>query len=255
MPGNPPPDRIVVVDADEMHYARSTNPALFDDTRTLITTPPRVGKVIDNPHVREALPLLRPGVILLRNPLGAGPKYVVEAHAYEELNIAKFMAFIAVCQKLGATSVEITDHRVTHEGQTTHGDLGASAGPLMEATTAVDHSTVQRIVQQARIKAGFKPEARWSFSRGAEKAQQLARELGVEHDPTTAQLIRMREDSSNRLGELSLQLDISAEASRAIDWTLNLEMILRKISPNIAAAFNRLRAGNDRMVLDVVVYF
>jgi hypothetical protein len=251
----PPPDRIVVVDADELHYARSTNPGAFDNPSTLIITPPRAGEAVDNPHVREALPLLRPGVILLRNPLGAGPRYVAEAQAYEELNVAKFMAFTLVCQKLGATSVVITDFRVTHEGRTLNGSLGGSAASLATVGTTVDDARVERIIQRTKVEAKFKPESRWSLGRGAEKARQAARSLGIEHDHATTTLIQMREDASNRLTEFSLQLDISAEASRTIDWTLNLEMILRKISPNIAAAFNRLRAGNDRMVLDVNVTF
>jgi hypothetical protein len=251
----PPPDRIVILDPDDLHYARMTDPGAFNDASTVITSPADAAAVIPAPYRHAVLPLVEPGVILLRNPLAAGVEFVREAQAHEELSVAKFVAFIVVCQALHARKVDIDDERVAHHGAEWRVGADASAGPLASLKGEANFENVQRILQRVKVIADFEPQTR-SFKRAdADKARAAARERGIGHDSVIAGLIDMRANIDNPLTKYEMTLDITADASRALNSTLSLAAILRKITPNLAAKLDRLKAGNDHMTLKVIVHF
>jgi hypothetical protein len=253
--GSDAPDRVAVVTPEELHYAQLTNPRALEDPKTAVVVAPSMSTEPVDPRLRSIERLLEPGAFLLRNPFGAN-SYVQAAEYYEKLMVAKVHAFAEVCQKLGALDVRIVDSRHATDATNWHA-AGKVQAKAVNASADVKRATEARVKQQ--ITAGFTYQPRkslFSFHRDkTDKAWQVAQALGIDQDDSVRSLIRQRSDPDYRLTKYSLWLEISTEVNRVVDATLNLDTILRRISPSIAAAFDRLFAQRSNYELKVEVDF
>ncbi|WJK41301.1 hypothetical protein O7608_02345 [Solwaraspora sp. WMMA2056] len=240
--------RIVLLGRDDYNRARMVSPELLIDPLTTVIAIPLRPPLDDDPEIRAIVNRFHPGTLLIRNVWESG-SYVDAAAAYERISVAKFTVFANVCQRLGATRLEIKEIReVTDQGEVSASvtfQAGAAAG-----NTSAGSTSLRRVAQSLH--------ASWVWESGpgdADAATAYATEQGIQDDPAVGDLIRQRGYEQNRIREHQLELDITAEARNEIQGALNLESVLRKLGPSFDGEFKSMKAASQQLSLRVQVEF
>jgi len=240
--------RLVVVSRDDYNLARSAAPDLLSDPFTTVVPVPLRPPWTDVPQLRAVEESLEPGALLVRNRWDGGA-YVTSVEAYERFSVAKFNLVAAVCQRLGAHRLEVQEAReLSDEGRVTarvEFQAGAARGD-----GSVGHEQLHRVAQSI--------QGTWTWRDGvvdAAAARRLADECGLGTDPVVSGLIRQRSTDVNLLREQIMELDVTSEAQREIQFALKVESLLRKLGPSFGGTFARTQAHSQHLRLRVHVSF
>lgn len=240
--------RLVVISRDQYTDARASNPDLLADPFTTVVPVPLRPPLSDLPALNRLADRLQPGMLLIRNRWDGG-EYVDAVTAYEQISLAKFNRFAVVCQLLGARELEVQEVReVTEKGEVT-GSVDLRTG-AMEVNGTGRGAWLNRMAQSV--------QARWSWQTGesdVDAAEATAREGDLIADPVVSSLIRQRRSSVNALGSHVLELDISSEAHRELEFAATVRSVLKQFGPSFAATLNRISDTSQSLRLKVSVTF
>jgi hypothetical protein len=115
---------------------------------------------------------------------------------------------------------------------------------------SVGHEQLHRVAQSI--------QGTWTWRDGvvdAAAARRLADECGLGTDPVVSGLIRQRSTDVNLLREQIMELDVTSEAQREIQFALKVESLLRKLGPSFGGTFARTQAHSQHLRLRVHVSF
>ncbi len=254
------PERLLPLPENVVRFAQSRAPELFQDPGTLVVQYPLPPAIAAIPVVRRAAAdqLVRPGELLLRNPIR--DRLVEAARVYEDTAVEKALAFLEVCRELGAREVKYeTDRESTRTGRATgQADLRAGFGPLgAEVTGSGVSAAAERIKQRITAEANYEPRRRiWPFSGNvAERAQAKAKECGIATDTVVESLMRQARGGGRLSGSLRLTLDISTEAVRVLGGALQLSAGWKILGGSVNIDVDSLRVQSQRHVLAVEIVF
>lgn len=239
--------KIVVLNRDAWNHARSVAPELLiDETTSVVVVPLRPGQVDD--ELLEVGDALQPGALLVRNRWAGG--WIHAEQAYEALSVAKFNLFAEVCQRLGASCLEVTEIRqVDSDGRATA--TVALHGGALKGSAGTGGTWLNHMAQSVR--------GRWEWrGHGANvrAAEEFARRRGILADPMVAMLVSQRGYQENNLGSHRLELDISSEARRTVLAAASLMPSLQKLNLGRAdGGFAWEQRELERIMLSVEVTF
>jgi hypothetical protein len=239
---------IVTMSWDEYNQFRMRCPALLADPFTRIVALPLRPPESDDPELIALGHVLCPSKILLRT-LSGSMGYVDSLEAYERISLDKFSVFARICQLLGAASLEVEEVREVSADGIVSGSISFNAN-VARAGTDLKRESSRHIAQSIR--------AKWKWQAGPgnpAQAQEHAEAQGFSTDPAVAGLIQQRQYTDNQLTEHVLELDISSEARRIIQGTLQAETSLSSLGPGFNAAVASLRRQTDQVILRVAIHF
>ena len=246
--------RLVVLSRDDYNRARFEFPKALTDPFTRVVAVPLRAPETEEPALLALGGALQPNSLLLRNKSG-DDGYVEAAAAYELMSIAKFNAFASVCQMLSASLLRVDELRELASDGTVKGsaDLKGATG---KAGGTLNSDFSRRLAQRIKAEWAWEHDEPYNVGGGdPEAAAEFAAAQGISGDPVVAALIRQRRNQDNKLAYHSLELNISSEARRAIQGTLDVESIFRRLAPTFSATFDVLRKQSNDVVLRVLVDF
>ena len=243
---NSDPARVLILGHTDYIRARSYAPELLTDSQLQVfTVPPRPADQQD-PLFQRLHYRLDPGTLLVRNIWRPG-EYVEATVAYEELSLQKFNLVASVCQRLGATRLEVTEiQELAEDGrQTGAARLSVLAG---RGSVSFSNDTTGKLARRL--------EARWKWPGGPVDdagAVELTSRTGLSADQIVMGLIDQRRYQGNRLSEHRLELDLTAEARREVKAAVEVQSFAGKLGPSFAADLTLLKKQSStiRLVLDV----
>ncbi len=236
--------RLLVVTRDEYNRARTTEPELLAEPFTSVVPVPLRSPWTEVPALVAMEDTLSPGMVLTRSRWIAGG-YVDTSEVPVHLSIAKFNAFAAVCQQLGARHFRARELREVGEDGTVKGSLNVQTR-VVDAKGEFTEQRLKRLAQSLRTS--------WSWQTGiadADAAQDTAERLGLTTDAMVTGLIQQRRWTANPLDRHELEFDVNSEARRELAFALQLKSVLGRLGPSFEGAFERIR--NDMQQLHVVV--
>ncbi|MBG0565493.1 hypothetical protein [Actinoplanes aureus] len=242
------PARVMPLDRTDYNRCRSYAPELLTDPDVqVVAVPPRPGEDLDPLHQRLA-GRLRPGVLLVRNIWRAG-EYLEATTAYEELSLQKFLLFAGVCQRLGATRLEVTEiQEIAEDGrQSARAKLSLLTG---KGSASFRNETTVKVAR--RLKACWS----WPGSRpDVDAATALATGSGLAADDIVMGLIDQRGYDANLLTQHDLELDTSSEARREVAAAAEVQSLAKKLGPAFDADLTVLRSQTSSIRLSLTMTF
>lgn len=239
--------RVVTVTRDEYNRARMKAPELLtDDYTAVLPLPLRPGEE-PGPELAAIAAGLQPGALLIRSRLTDGA-YLDASGAYERLALARFTIFAEICQRLGARRLDVAELQQLND----RGKVTAEVDVRTVATKGSGSTSTSWFNRLAHSIT-----ASWKWDGGpadVNAAREHATAFGLDTDPMIMGLIRQR-DFNNKLGTHELRLDISSEAQREVNSTLELESVLKKVGPAFKGTFDVLREQSSQLELTVKIVF
>jgi hypothetical protein len=240
--------RIVVLSRDDYNRARMVSPQLLADPLTRVVALPLRPPDSEDAALVALGNELRPSAVLLRNTWG-GDRYIDAAAAYEIISLAKFNTFANVCQMLGATRLEVKE---IHE----ENDRGKIRGRSTFRGNAATGSSTLKSASSRRVAQTIRGS--WVWQSGSADVERAAAYATAEHlsgDPVITGLIQQRRFADNALTEHELKLNISSEAQRAVQATLEVKSVLGPLGPAFKSTFESLQKHSEQLILRVRVVF
>lgn len=249
------PPRIIVMRRDDYNDARIERPELFSDPFTRVAPyPPRESDALNVP-VQEISKVLQPNSLLLWSELG-GNKYVTAATVHEEMAVEKFLAFANVCQRLGATLLEVKELRQISDSGTVVGSAKFDQPSALQVHGEFSGESVRKLAQSIKGRWVWNPGSGGSAGvADVRAARESATQRGIINDTVTRELIEQVEFSANPLDRQELQLNISSEAHRAVKAAIDVSTVFKDLGPGIEASFDALRKHDYEVVLELVIDF
>jgi hypothetical protein len=237
-----------LLDRTDYDRAHSYAPELLTDSDVrALPVPPRPTESHD-PLYQRLGARARPSVLLISN-IWRPSEYLEATTAYEELSVEKFMLFAAVCQRLGAKRLEVTEIQETAEdgAQKVRAALSLGAG---RGEARLRNATSAKVAR--RLKAN------WSWP-GAHPdvaaAWALVQDSGLAADHVVMGLVNQRGYVENPLDEHRLELDLSSEAKREVEAAVKIQSIARKLGPSFDTDWEILKSQTHSIQLSLHVFF
>jgi hypothetical protein len=239
---------LLAIHRDDYNEARSTNPQLLVHPFTTVVPVPLRMPWTEVPELLAVEDRLQPGTLLVRNPWNGG-RWIEATTAPEQLSVARFNRFAAVCQQLGACNLAVQELREVT-------DTGKVTAQLNLRAKALDGQGQDSSDRLDRLAASIR--ATWSWRTGAldiAAAARLAEEAGLADDPMIDGLIRQRRSPINPLDAHELELDVNTEARRELTAALELQTVLGRLGPALAGTFELIRSHSQQVRLTVELRF
>jgi hypothetical protein len=235
-------NRIIVLDSGSRHLAEQRAPELLRDPTTRIVAPDST-----DPELARIVPLTNHTLLLPNRWANSG--YSEATAAFKEIALAKYAAVAEVCQLLGARRLDVEHVTAVSDDRRVTTTVGLKATPFTASATA-DFKAAESVRLALRATWEWKPRRA-----DRKKALPRAQELGLTNDPVVGSLIRQRLQAGGELRVHQLELDISSEANREINATLQIGGSLRKIGTEFEATIDTLREHKENMTLHISVHF
>lgn len=240
--------RLVVLSRDEFVRARRAAPELLVDDFTSVVHVPLVPPDSETPELSAMADKLEPGAVFVRNRW-RGDRYVPVDTALEDIALAKYSRFAAVCQLLGASRLELQEVREFGENGRLTGSIAVSRGPLSAEASGTSNTAAQ-LAQ--RLESNYV----WGTDSPSDPdaAAALILESGLD-DPVIDGLLVQRRNTTNALREYKLDLDISSEARREVHFALQLRPVLRALTGVFEPRLQRVAESTSTLRVRLFIQF
>ena len=159
------------------------------------------------------------------------------------------MLFAAVCQRLGAQRLDVTEvEEVAADGkQSGRAKLSVMAG---KGGGSFSNETATRVARRL--------QAHWAWPGSTpdqDAAVTLVHDSGLAADHVVMGLVDQRGYAANLLTEHHLELDVSSEAKREVQAALEIQSLARKLGPSFEADLTVLKKQTSTLRLNLTVTF
>lgn len=242
------PARVLVLSRNDYLLARSYAPELLTDPELQVIAIPARPQEEADPIYQLLKGRLRAGTLLIRNIWRPG-EYVEATEAYEELSLQKFLLFADVCQRLGATGLEVTQIREAAQDGRQSGQANLSL-VTSKWTGSFSNDTTDKMAGRL--------QAHWTWPGSPpdiEAAVALAEESGLTADRILMGWIGQRAYPANPLSENHLELDLSTEALREVQAAAEVQLLALKLGPSFKADLTVMKKQTSSVRLVLTVRF